>query len=111
MSTRIDIHEDRLNAIFHALSNPTRRGLLARLCEANLTIGELAAPLEMSLPAVSKHVRVLEAAGLLRREVDGRVHRCSFDAEPLESAAEWIARYRAFWTDTLAALADHVEQP
>ena len=64
----------------------------------------------MSFPAVSKHVRVLESAGLLRREIDGRVHRCSFDGTPLETVSEWLTRYRTFWSETLDSLAEFVEE-
>lgn len=70
---------------------------------------ELAAPFQMSLPAVSKHIKVLEAAGLVRRRVDGRVHRCALDAGPLRSAQEFVETYRVFWDDTLDALARYVE--
>ena len=70
---------------------------------------ELAAPFEMSLPAVSKHLRVLESAGLVERTIDGRVHECSLDAAPLHDAHEWLTRYRAFWDGTLESLARFVE--
>ena len=101
--------EDRLDLVFTALGNRTRRALLARLGRAPAKITDLAAPYEMSLPAVSKHLRVLERAGLVRRAVDGRVHQCSLDTAPLREADRWLAHYRVFWDETLEALARHVE--
>ena len=100
---------DRLDLVFGALSDRTRRSLLSRLARGPSTITELAEPFEMSLPAVSKHIRVLESAGLIARAVDGRVHRCSFDPTPLASIDRWLEHYRGFWSDTLDALADFVE--
>jgi DNA-binding transcriptional ArsR family regulator len=84
---------------------------LARLEQSPASIGELAEPFAMSLPAVSKHLRVLEAAGLVVRVVDGRIHRCSFEPEPLRDVERWLAHYRVFWNDQLASLADFVERP
>ena len=101
--------EDRLDRLFHALSDRTRRALLRRLEAGPAMVTELAEPFRMSLPAVSKHVRVLEAAALIERRVDGRIHRCSLNAAPLEEAERWLDRYRIFWTDRLAALAHYVE--
>jgi DNA-binding transcriptional ArsR family regulator len=101
--------EERLDRVFGALSNRTRRALLARLGEAPAKITDLAGPFAMSLPAVSKHLRVLERAGLVRRRVDGRVHRCSLDDGPLETAQDWLTDRRRFWQRTLDALAEHVE--
>ena len=86
-----------LDTIFSALSNRTRRRILARLSDGAATVGELAAPFSMSLPAVSKHIRILEGAGLLRRERDGWYHHCRLQGRPLEAAREFIDRYRAFW--------------
>jgi DNA-binding transcriptional ArsR family regulator len=101
--------EDELDAVFAALADPTRRRILAQLARGSATITELAEPFAMTLPAVSKHLRVLERAGLLRRERQGWYHRCSLDARPLEDALSFITRYRAFWEDTLEQLARHVE--
>lgn len=98
-----------LDAVFSALSDRTRRRILARLSQRPATVGELAAPFSMSLPAVSKHIRVLERAGLLRRERDGWYHNCSLEGRPLQSAGEFIDRYRSFWEGTLAELARYVE--
>lgn len=93
-----------LDAIFHALADPTRRALLARLMDGPSRVTELAEPFDTSLPAVSKHLRVLEHAGLLRREVQGREHRCSLEPAPLKQAADWIAFYQRFWETRLEAL-------
>jgi DNA-binding transcriptional ArsR family regulator len=102
--------EDRLDLLFHALSDQTRRALLARLSRGTASITELAEPFRMSLPAVSKHVRILERACLVQRTIDGRVHRCSLDTEPLHELEQWIGHYRAFWQGQLDALADYVEK-
>lgn len=105
-----DDPEAQLDRIFHALADRTRRRLLAQLLVGPGTVTELAAPFEMSLPAVSKHIKVLERAGLVVRTVDGRLHRCSLGAGPLRLVATWLDPYRVFWSDTLQALADFVEQ-
>ncbi len=83
--------------------------MVARLARAPATIGELAEPFAMSLPAVSKHVRVLERAGLVKRTIDGRIHRCALEAKRLREATAWIDRYTLLWTETLDALANFVE--
>ena len=98
-----------LDATFAALSDPTRRAILARLAQGEATVSELAAPFDVSLPAVSKHLRVLESAGLLRREIDGRIHRCHLSPEPLKDAARWIEHYRVFWENQFNALAKYLE--
>jgi len=100
----------RLDRTFTALGDATRRAIVARLAEGEATVGELARPFRISRPAISKHLRVLEDAGLVRRTRDGRVNRCTLAAEPLRSAEEWVARYRAFWEGQLDALARYVEQ-
>src|SRR5471030_1838671 len=84
---------DRLDAVFHALGDRTRRALLARLATRPAMVTELARPFAMSLPAVSRHIRVLESAGLIARSVDGRVHRCSLAPAPLKSAEAWLSHY------------------
>ncbi len=94
----------RLDRVFGALSDPTRRAILARSREGPSTVTQIAAPFAVSLTAVSKHVRVLEEAGLLRREVLGREHRCFLEAAPLERASRWVEEYRAFWAPRLDAL-------
>ncbi len=103
--------EDRLDRLFGALGDRTRRKMVARLARAPATIGELAEPFAMSLPAVSKHIRVLERAGLVRRTIDGRIHRCALERRRLEEANRWIARYTELWSETLDALAAFVENP
>ncbi|MGB7589963.1 MAG: metalloregulator ArsR/SmtB family transcription factor, partial [Terriglobia bacterium] len=86
-----------LDATFAALSDATRRGILARLAQGEASVSDLAAPYEISLPGVSKHLRVLERAKLIARRKDGRVNRCRLVAEPMKDAAEWIEYYRQFW--------------
>lgn len=100
--------EDQLDRVFGALSDRTRRALLRRLAGGPAVISELAKPFDMSLPAVSKHLRVLENAGLVSRRKDGRVNRCTMSAEPLRDVASWVSFYEAFWDGTLASLADHL---
>jgi DNA-binding transcriptional ArsR family regulator len=95
---------DELDAVFHALAHSARRGMLARLAEHELTIGELAEPLAMSLVAASKHVRVLERAGLVRRTVHGRAHVCRLNPKPLAEADLWLRFYRRYWSESLDAL-------
>ena len=102
--------DDRLDLVFQALADRTRRALLARLARTPSKVTDLAAPFNMSLPAVSRHIRVLERARLLRRTIDGRVHRCSLSAEPLQAAEAWLEHYRPFWEATLEALASYVER-
>lgn len=97
--------------MFSALAHPVRRQILARLAEGPASVGALAEPFAMSLPAVSRHLKVLERAGLLARTVDGRVHRCRIDAAPLQEADAWLATYRAFWEGSLDALARYLEDP
>jgi DNA-binding transcriptional ArsR family regulator len=99
-----------LNATFHALADPTRRAILARLEAGEASVTELAKPFRVSLPAVSKHLRVLEKAGLLARRRDGRVHRLGLVARPLRDAAVWLERYRRFWEDRFEALDQHLRE-
>jgi DNA-binding transcriptional ArsR family regulator len=98
-----------LDSTFAALSDATRRGILARLAGGEASVTELAKPYDMSLPAVSKHLRVLESAGLVARSKDGRVHRCRLEAAPMKSAADWIAHYRQFWEAQLDSLQRYLE--
>ena len=102
--------DDRLDRVFHALADRTRRALLARLAAGPARVTDLAAPFAMSLPAVSKHLRVLEEAKLVARAVDGRVHRITADPRALGDAAHWLAHYRDFWSGKLDALARFVEK-
>lgn len=93
-----------LDAVFHALADPTRRAMLGHLAERELTIGELATPFRMSFAGASKHVRVLESAGLVKRRVRGRTHLCRLDAARLAEANAWLGRYERFWSARLDAL-------
>jgi DNA-binding transcriptional ArsR family regulator len=93
-----------LDTIFHALSDVTRRSMLADLAKNQRTVSELAEPFSMSLAAASKHIKVLEAAGLIRREVKGRVHTCRLEPSALATAHQWLSFYEGFWTDRLNIL-------
>jgi len=93
-----------MNDVFHALAHETRRAMLARLSAGDRTVGELAEPFSMSLEAASKHIRVLERTGLVRRTVDGRRHVCRLNPAPLASAYSWLRFYERFWTVRLDAL-------
>jgi DNA-binding transcriptional ArsR family regulator len=99
-----------LDRTFAALADPTRRRLLARLATGDQRVTHLARHHAMSLPAVSKHLRVLEKAGLLRRRRYGRVHQMRLDAKPLKDAARWVEQYRKFWEGSLDRLADYLEK-
>jgi len=101
--------ERRLDATFAALSDATRRGILARLAQGETSVSDLAAPYRMSLPAVSKHLRVLEGAHLIVRSKHGRVRRCRLAARPMRGAAEWIAQYTRFWETRFDALSVYLE--
>jgi len=101
----------QLDSIFGALSDATRRAILDELASGERTVGELAKPFEISRPAISKHLRVLEKAGLVQRTPEGRISRCALDARPLREAADWVGHYRAFWEGRLDALARYLETP
>jgi DNA-binding transcriptional ArsR family regulator len=98
------VDSSSMNEVFHALSHEARRAMLTRLASGDLTIGQLAEPFSMSLEAASKHVRVLERAGVVRRTVEGRRHVCRLEARPLASIAAWLRFYERFWTERLDAL-------
>jgi DNA-binding transcriptional ArsR family regulator len=93
-----------LDGVFHALADPTRRAMLKSLAAGQRNIGELAAPFRMSFAAASKHVRVLERAGLVRRKVEGRSHVCRIEPAPLRAATDWLGFYEGLWTTKLRAL-------
>ncbi|QQP96838.1 ArsR/SmtB family transcription factor [Lysobacter enzymogenes] len=97
----VDYHSERLTAVFHALADPTRRAMLRQLADGERNVGELAGPFEMTLAAASKHIKALERAGLVRREVRGRIHVCRLDAEPLHGGFEWLRHYERFWNHRL----------
>lgn len=100
---------DPLSQRFAALADPTRRAILARLAVGETTVGELARPFAMSLPAVSRHLGVLERAGFIERKVEAQWRRCAIRPEALEDVASWLERYRRFWDGSLSRLADYVE--
>lgn len=102
--------QDPLSAVFGALSDPTRRAILERLARGEFTVSELAEPFDMSLPAVSKHLKVLEEAGLLHRLRDGRLRRCRLDPAPLGAASNWIESHRAFWDAQFQRLERYLEE-
>ena len=96
--------DNRLDSVFHALADPTRRGMLAQLALGETSVGELAEPYKMSLAGASKHVKVLEQAGLFARKKIGRTHLCSLHAKPLEEAERWLRQWERFWTARLDQL-------
>jgi DNA-binding transcriptional ArsR family regulator len=100
----VELHAPQMNSVFHALGDATRRKMLRDLARGERTVSELAEPFAMSLAAASKHIRVLEHAGLIRREVRGRTHICRLDPGPLASAHEWLSFYERFWTSRLDEL-------
>jgi DNA-binding transcriptional ArsR family regulator len=99
-----------LDRTFAALADPTRRRILEHLAKGDRCVTDLAKPHRMSLPAVSKHLRVLENAGLIRRRRDGRVHRLNLEARPMKDALEWIEEYRRFWEGNLDRLDEYLKQ-
>lgn len=96
-----------LDAIFSALADPTRRAIVGRLSEGEASVSELAEPFAVSLPAVTKHLAVLERAGLLEHHKEGRVRHCRLVATPMAAAEDWLSSYRVFWERRLDSLADH----
>jgi len=100
---------DQLSTTFAALADPTRRAILARLALGEASVGELAEPFEISLPAISRHLKVLEKARLIARERDAQWRRCRIKPEGLKAAADWVEQYRKFWEERLDALADFLE--
>src|SRR5690348_1980594 len=100
----IVLNMDALSQTFSALADPTRRAILARLADGNATVGELAEPFEMSLPAVSRHLKVLTQAGLIERSTEAQWRRCALRGEGLRAAADWIEFYRRFWEESLNRL-------
>ena len=102
--------EGSLNRVFAALADPTRRAILERLTKGEATVGELSEPFAISRPAISKHLDVLEGAGLVHRVPDGRVNRCRLDGDPLRDAVALMERYRKHWERQLDALARYLER-
>lgn len=100
----VELQTPQMNSVFHALGDATRRQMLRDLARGERTVSELAEPFAMSLAAASKHIKVLEGAGLIRREVRGRTHLCRLEPGPLASAHEWLGFYERFWTSRLDLL-------
>src|SRR4051794_20077049 len=100
--------DDQLSSVFAALADPTRRAILARLAAGEATVSELAEPFDMSLPAVSKHLKVLERAGLITRGRSAQWRPCRLEAAPLADATQWLERYRTFWEGSFDRLEEHL---
>lgn len=100
----VELSAYQVDTVFHALSDTTRRHMLRELALGERTVGQLAGPHAMSLAAASKHIKVLEGAGLVRREIQGRTHLCRLDPGPLATAHQWLSFYERFWTGRLDAL-------
>lgn len=101
---------DKLSQTFQALADPTRRAILARLAEGAMTVTEIGEPFDISLPAISKHLRVLEKAGLVRRGKAAQWRPCELDAAPLRDVASWIEKYRKYWTDNFDRLDAYLQE-
>jgi len=110
MIMTVGLDEDRLTATFAALSNTTRRAILARLAEGAATVNELAEPFAMKLPTISKHIKVLEQAGLVQRGHAAQYRPCAIDAKPLKDVAAWAEQYRSIWDDRLDRMDAYVKQ-
>jgi len=104
------VSSERLDLIFAALSDPTRRAILARLADGEATVTELAEPFAMSLPAVSKHLKVLERAGLITRGREAQWRPCRLEAGPLREVADWVEGYRAFWDQSFDRLDEYLKE-
>lgn len=102
--------EQKLNYVFSALADPTRRKMLARLAKEEMSVAELAKPFHVTKSAITKHVKVLETAGLLRRTVQGRVHRCRLEPKPLVAVSDWVKFYEKFWNKKLDALEAYLNE-
>jgi DNA-binding transcriptional ArsR family regulator len=100
---------DRLSATFSALADPTRRAILARLSRGEASVTELAEPFEMSMPAVTKHLKVLERAGLVSRGREAQWRPCRLEAQPLQGVANWVEQYRQFWEQSFDRLDDYLK--
>ncbi|HEX7811294.1 MAG TPA: metalloregulator ArsR/SmtB family transcription factor [Burkholderiales bacterium] len=101
---------DRLSATFAALADPTRRAILARLASGEKSVNELAEPFNISLPAVSKHLKVLESAGLIARGRDAQWRPCRLEAEPLKQVSDWVERYRRYWEQSFDRLDEYLRE-
>jgi DNA-binding transcriptional ArsR family regulator len=106
----IGMPQDRLSTTFAALADPTRRAILARLVSGECSVSALAEPFDISLPAVTKHLKVLERAGLITRGREAQWRPCRLEARPLQDASHWIDRYRRFWEERLDRLGDYLRE-
>jgi DNA-binding transcriptional ArsR family regulator len=104
------VNSDQLSATFAALADPTRRAILAKLTNGEASVTELAEPFDMSLPAISKHLKVLESAGLVVRGRDAQWRPCRLDPAPLKDVAEWLGEYRRFWEESFDRLDDYLRR-
>jgi DNA-binding transcriptional ArsR family regulator len=106
----IAVAEDRLTETFAALANPTRRAILARLAEGEASVNELAVPFEMTLPAISKHIKVLQRAGLITRGQRAQYRPCTIDPAPLQAVSDWAEQYRPVWEARFDRMGDYIRQ-
>jgi DNA-binding transcriptional ArsR family regulator len=106
----VELESPQLNAVFHALGDVTRRRMLRQLSGGERTVSELAEPFDISLAAASKHIKALEVAGLIRREIRGRTHMCRLEAAPMASAHQWLSFYERFWTSRLDLLEQRLRE-
>ena len=104
------MHPDQLSLTFAALADPTRRAILSRLAGGEMAVTELAEPFDMSLPAITKHLKVLERAGLISRGRQAQWRPCRLEAKPLAEAADWVDRYREFWEESFNRLDDYLKE-
>ncbi len=102
--------QDKLSVTFAALADPTRRAILARLTRGEATVTELAKPFKISLPAISKHLQVLERAGLIARSRDAQWRPCRLQPDPLKEVAQWLEQYRSFWDESFDRLGDYLAE-
>ncbi|MBA3994434.1 MAG: transcriptional regulator [Cyanobacteria bacterium DS2.3.42] len=102
--------QDRLSSTFAALADPTRRAILARLAAGEFSVTEIAEPFDMSLPAITKHLKVLERAGLISRSREAQWRPCKLEARPLQQAADWVEQYRKFWEESFDRLEDYLSE-
>ena len=109
MTTTAVVDDDKLDETFAALANATRRAILARLAEGEANVNELAEPFDMSLPAISKHIKVLESAGLVVRGKRAQYRPCALDAGPLHDVSSWAEQYRPIWEDRFDRMGDYLE--
>ena len=106
----VKYYTEPLDVTFMALSDATRRAILMNLAKGDCTVSELSAPFDISLPAISKHLRVLENAGLISQKKEGRIRRCKLEADAMRDAAKWIGKYKKFWEKQFDALDNYLEK-